>query len=537
MQKFSVIDIGGQSVRLAVFDKRMSLLWLEKIPISTTISTKQSATFIEHDPDELITACRDLLSLCGRWSSTALSSFALATQRSSIICWDRSNGSALSNIISWQDTRATHLLNEVILQASVSESLSVRKIRQNIKKATGLYPSPHYGASKMSSTLLQMNLSFNNISAQNLLARKVTITPLISWMMAQVQVSIGFSVSHFGSRQKIHVIVDEGHAQRTMLWNIHDHQWDSKLLKDFKIPVEILPQVTCNLIKPCYFNAADKIRCELMIGDQAAALFANGLPHTDVCYINTGTGAFVLLPYDSSFTIPEELLDTIIYKDDSITLNAIEATINGAGSALLYCDQVTGVSQAQRPLYNMLEGLSNNACFLNGVGGLASPWWEPDFQSKFINCCSIFEKYQAVYESILFLIKKNFDCINKAVESTVLGTKAVDSDAVKAINKVVVSGGLSLDVRFCKALATLLKPPVYRNNIHEATVKGAAYILAHRECDKAGRLRLIADHYSDDEAISNLTLVNPLHDSEPLIRRYHFWDAAMGQAMARFERV
>ncbi len=524
MQKFSVIDIGGQSVRLAVFDKCMSLLWLEKV----LISVEHSGASVQHDPGELINACYDLVGLCRRWSMAAVSSLALATQRSSIICWNRSDGSALSKIISWQDTCASQLLDEVIQQAGIDESLSVSQIRQNIKGATGLYPSPHYGASKISSILQEMNLSLQQLNKQNILTENIAITPLPSWIMAQVQASAGFTANPSGFGKKINVIVDEGHAQRTLLWNINDHQWDLKLLKNFKIPVAILPQVTTNLIKPCFFNEDDNIRCELMIGDQPAALFANGLPRTNVCYINTGTGAFVLLPYNLSaaVTVPAELLDTIIYRDDSTSLNAIEATINGAGSALTYCDQVTGLDQSQRPLYGALAELDQNACFLNGIGGLASPWWKSDFQSKFLNCGSVFKKYQAVYESILFLIKKNFDCINKAVESN-----AVESKAVKSIDKVIVSGGLSLDLAFCEALAALLKIPVYRSDVHEATVKGAAYILAHRECDHRNTSRLVNNPHLSDIEFTHLTLIKSMQNSGELIMRYHCWVAAMVQAV------
>ena len=61
----------------------------------------------------------------------------LATQRSSVICWDRDDVRPLSNVISWQDRRAAKWL-EGFAQAG-----------ERVHAITGLVLSPHYGVSKL----------------------------------------------------------------------------------------------------------------------------------------------------------------------------------------------------------------------------------------------------------------------------------------------------------------------------------------------------------------------------------------------------
>jgi glycerol kinase len=61
----------------------------------------------------------------------------LATQRSTICCWDRNDGTPLSPALSWQDRR-----NAVLLER-------MRHLAGRVREITGLPLSPHYGASKL----------------------------------------------------------------------------------------------------------------------------------------------------------------------------------------------------------------------------------------------------------------------------------------------------------------------------------------------------------------------------------------------------
>ena len=67
-----------------------------------------------------------------------ISCAGLASQRSNAVCWDRVTGRALSPIFSWQDRRAHAWIAS--LEAAHGDA---------VHRKTGLYLSPHYGASKL----------------------------------------------------------------------------------------------------------------------------------------------------------------------------------------------------------------------------------------------------------------------------------------------------------------------------------------------------------------------------------------------------
>ena len=503
-----MFDVGGQSVRLAVLDEHSNILWRRKQSIKTVYPDDVS---VEHDPDEIINACHSLLDSV-QCLEYIIESVALATQRSSIICWDKVDGKAFGNIISWQDTRADKLLSEIITQSSREESVDSRSIEQDIRNITGLYPSAHYGASKMLFCLnaIKKNSADSSIHEAKT-KRRLVITPLASWIFAQLQLPTTDK-----SKAVRQIMIDEGQAQRTLLWNIEKREWDVKMLQRFSIKPEILPKVSDNLIRPIALASRKLAHCELIIGDQAAAIFAHGMPNVNTCYINAGTGAFLLLPYilPAKLDIPQALLNSIVYRDSKIKINAVEATINGAASALVWCDRETGTDSQSRPEY-LYTSVALDTCFLNGVSGLAAPWWKPDFQSRFINADTVQEKYQTVYESILFLIKKNFEMMVGAGFN---------------VERVIFSGGLSLEAKFAQALASLLQRPVYCDSDHEATLKGAGYILANMRSDNGGDSdsNLNECYALEKNRLERIEPENIQHEiAASLHKRYQFWDRNM----------
>ena len=100
--------------------------------------------------------------------------------------------------------------------------------------------------------------------------------------------------------------------------------------------------------------------------------------------------------------------------------------------------------------------------FLNGVSGLASPYWREDFASRFIGTGDAGKKLTAVLESVLFLLQVNLNQI------------AISSDP----QSIVISGGLANNDHVCQGLADLSGLPVIRPDEAEATARGLAFLTA-----------------------------------------------------------
>jgi glycerol kinase len=101
--------------------------------------------------------------------------------------------------------------------------------------------------------------------------------------------------------------------------------------------------------------------------------------------------------------------------------------------------------------------------FLNGVSGLASPFWKPDFESRFVGDGTELQQCRAVLESVAFLIKANLDEMDRHRP---------------APERLVASGGLAENRLLCRMLACLSGAPVDRGSDREATSRGLAFLVA-----------------------------------------------------------
>src|SRR6266849_3177653 len=131
---YLAIDQGGHASRAYVFDHAGGLLAKGTKDVAVA---HRHADWVEQDPEEVVVSIRiavdEAVRVLGARAED-ITAIGLATQRSSIVCWDTRSGQALSPVISWQDRRAHAWLAQFSAQA------------EEIHKITGLFLSPHYGA-------------------------------------------------------------------------------------------------------------------------------------------------------------------------------------------------------------------------------------------------------------------------------------------------------------------------------------------------------------------------------------------------------
>ncbi len=455
------LDQGGGSSRAIAFDGRGEIVASAARPVA---EQRTGTDRVEQDPEELVGSLKDAVAECtGLLGARArdLVAVGLATQRSSLVCWDRTNGAALSPVISWQDRRASQWLDALALDPA------------EIRARTGLYVSPHYGASKMRWCLDHLP-AVRAARAAGTLA----IGPLASFLALRLLRERPF-------------VVDPANASRTLLWNIHTSDWDPVLCERFGVPIDVLPR--CVPTRHA-FGSIDGVPLEVVNGDQSAATFASGEPRTDTVYVNIGTGAFVQRPIaaDRAAVALPRLLHSVILRDASRTLTVIEGTINGAGSA------IDGI---RAELDFALESSIEPPLYLNGVSGLAAPFWSPNFRSRFIGEGTPHERLAAVGESIVFLIRAILDEM-----ATELAPPA----------RLSISGGFARVDGLCQRIADLSGLPVERSLVHEATARGLARLLAHGFANER-----------DEAADLFETRANPA-----LLDRFQRWTAEMHRALA-----
>ena len=436
------LDQGGHASRAIVFDGYGQM----HAQAFCDIDTRRDGIRVEHDPEELLTSLRraatEAIAQLGS-SSVYLVAAGLATQRSSIMCWERDSGVALAPVISWQDTRAAQWLEKF-----ADEQARVHSI-------TGLVLSPHYGVSKLRWCLDNLP-AVKNAREQG----KLVFGPLASFLACRLS-------------DQAPLFADPANASRTLLWDRRTRDWSPELLQLFSVPRECLPSSVAS--KYDWGNLQlDDLRLPLAIvtGDQSAALFAFGDPNPATVYTNMGTGAFLQRAADSALEDSGRLLASVVYQDEFSSTSVIEATVNGAGSAINEIASELDIDSAELKAGSggWLENFSGQLLFLNAVSGLGSPWWRADAQSRFVpldggaaSAASSADKIAAVLESIVFLIATNLTAM------TALQGKP---------GRLLITGGLGAVDPLLQRLANVSGMPVERARSTEATARGLACLLA-----------------------------------------------------------
>ena len=427
------LDQGGHASRALVFDRRGVV---QASSLREVAVREPQPAWVEQDPEELVaslqTAMDAAVTSLGARAGQVVNA-GIATQRSSIVCWDRQTGEALSPVISWQDRRARRWLGQFSAQAP------------EVHRRTGLMLSPHYGASK-----LRWCLDHLPAVATAQRAGRLAMGPLASFLLFRLLDEKPF-------------VADPANAARTLLWNLRTLDWDPWLLELFGVPVEALPRCV-----PTHHGFGtlrvheQRLPLTIATGDQSAALFALGAPAPDTVYVNLGTGAFM----QRAFPQPPDvagLLTSVVYRDEGRSYYVLEGTVNGAGAALRWAEQEWGLEDVEAQLPGWLAREGDIPLFLNGVAGLGAPFWVADFPSRLIGSGEPWQKTCAVVESIVFLLQTNLERLR---------------GLPPAPARIIATGGLARLDGLCQRLADLSGLPVHRPAEHEATARGTAYLLA-----------------------------------------------------------
>lgn len=443
---YLAIDQGGQSTRVALYDTQGQQLACFSAPSEThSYTDPDGGICVEQDPLEILAGVRSGLVRVAKFLGddvVRIKAAGFAGQGSSMLCWHRQTGAALSPVLSWQDRRAAAELNELPLDQS------------QVQKRTGLRISPHYGASKMRWCL-------DHLPAVQAADKTgdACIGPIASylfWHLLTDQTSA-----------KVHSI-DPGHAQRTLLWNLADNNWDQHLLETFAIASQQLP--VCRWHNSHFgdllvgTHAVPLTTCQR---DQGASLFARAMPEAAACYVNIGTGAFIQR-ISENLLAPEGLLVSPLWFPEPTKqvarIYAWEATVNGAAAALDWLAEQTGLTDVKPADIEQALVLNPEqpVYLLNAQGGLSAPYWRTDLTSRFSNELTAQEKILAWAESVVFQIAINIKLMQNAGK----------------MQKIYSSGGISKAAGVCQRLADLTGLEIYRSENADATLQGIAYTAA-----------------------------------------------------------
>jgi len=432
------IDQGTQSSRAILFNQHGEI----EASAQVAVSLVRDGDHCEQDGNEILDSLSTVIAsvieqigddpaVCG-----GIKAAGLATQRSSVIAWDGETGQPLSPLLSWSDRRGEEFI------------ASIREQEPLIRSRTGLPLTAYYGGSKIRWLLTQSEAVRRARQQQRL-----RIGPLASFLL-------------FNLLRDAPYVVDHANALRTQLFNLHHLRWDDELLDLYSVPRHLLPEA-----RPTH---ADYGRLKLgnipivaVNGDQTAALLTAHPGGENGALVNVGSGAFILQSTGKRLLHSGNLLTGLFRSSSEHTEYLLEGTVNGAGAALQWLNQQMPGGEGI-DLDHALEKPFSDTIFINGIGGLGSPFWKTinsGFWSIGRECMindlnTIDDNLQGlVAESILFLIQANIDAMLE------LG---------RELHQLTITGGAARYDGFCQRLADLSGLEVERPQIVEATARGIA---------------------------------------------------------------
>lgn len=427
------LDVGTLSVRASVYDYEGNLIVFSDKDIALN---QISRSKVEQDPLEMITAVNHVMQQVLTnpiVQQEGIACAGLASQRSSVVAWNKVTGKQLSPVLSWQDRRAESYLKPLASKGTA------------IKKKSGLFLSPHYGASK-----LRWMLDNYPALERPLQDKELVFGPLAAYII-------------FNLIEGQSCIVDHVNASRTQLVDLKKHEWSTELLAQFRIQRDLLPD--CQPTQS-YFGLirGTTIPLTAVNGDQNAAIHGPGKLDDGTLVVNVGTGAFVLLSTGEKLIHHPSLLSSIANSSEKHVSYLLEGTVNGAGAALKWASDQWDMPDLYQKIGSWLDEVETPDVFINTIGGLGSPFWRSEQNPYFLGDGSISEKAVAIVESILFLLTINLEAMSNTGQS---------------IKRIRITGGLSALDGLCQRLANLTQLLVLRPQIKQATSQGIAWLAAN----------------------------------------------------------
>ena len=374
----------------------------------------------------------------------ALAAIGVTNQRETTVLWDRETGAPVGNAIVWQDRRT----------AETTRALAQAGLEPAIAAKTGLLLDPYFSASKLAWLLDHAPGARARAEAGSLAFG--TIDSFLVWRL---------------TNGAVHA-TDATNASRTSLYDIVRNDWDDDLLRIFRAPRAVLPEVRDTAadygIAPAAIFGAQAPICAV-VGDQQSATVGQACFAPGDVKCTYGTGAFLLLNTGSTLVRSQtRLLGTIAYRLKGATCYALEGSVLSAGATITWLRDALGMISEPAEVEALARATKDNGgvVLVPAFAGLGAPHWDADARGALIG---------------LTRGAGRAEIARAALESTVYQTcdlvQAMAADGL-APRTLKVDGGMARSDWLLQDLADMTALDVVRPAMTETTAFGAAALAA-----------------------------------------------------------
>jgi len=215
------LDQGTTSSRALLFDRSGAIVSVDQYEFPQSFP---KPGWVEHDPFEIwdsqLRAARGALEKAGV-AASQLAAIGITNQRETTVVWDRRTGEPIHPAIVWQSRQT----------AAICDELRSRGLEDEVRKRTGLVIDAYFSATKVRFILDAVD------GAQQRAERgELAFGTIDSWLLYKL------------SGGRVHA-TEVSNASRTLIYNIHECQWDELLLGELRIPRAMLPEVRLDALR------------------------------------------------------------------------------------------------------------------------------------------------------------------------------------------------------------------------------------------------------------------------------------------------
>lgn len=404
------------------------------------------AGWVEHNPEKIWKSV--LVSIKNVFKKSKIKpseiiSIGITNQRETCLVWDKNTGKPIYNAIVWQCRRTT----------DACQKLKKKNLEKVVQKKTGLLLDPYFSATKIDWILKNKG---KKSKVKDYLAGN--IDAYMVWKLTNKK-------SHF---------TDVTNASRTSLMNLDTLDWDQELLKIFKVPKSILPEIKNSNdlfgVTSGVPGLPNGIPIYGVIGDQQSALFGQTAFKSGEAKCTYGTGSFILMNSGTKKVISKQkLLTTVAWKlkGEKKATYALEGGAFICGAAVQWLRDEMGFIKSSSEVEKLANSVKDTlgVQFVPALAGLGAPFWQPEARGIITGLTRGVKKAHLARATLEAMALQNVDILT-----------AMEKDLGKKLKNLRVDGGAAANNLLLQMQADFLGASIYRPKLTETTVAGAAFM-------------------------------------------------------------
>jgi len=435
------LDQGTTSSRALLFDGRGRVVAVDQHEFPQHFPRPG---WVEHDAEDIwqsqLRAARGVLERAGA-SADDLAAVGITNQRETTVVWDRTTGEPIHRAVVWQSRQT----------AGLCEELRARGLQDEVRARTGLLIDAYFSGTKIRFILDAVP------GAQERAERgELCFGTVDTWLLWKLTGGRVFATEY-------------SNASRTLVYNVHELDWDDLLLSELGIPRAMLPEVrdssgVFGRVEARWLGG--EVPVAGVAGDQQAALFGQGCLAPGQAKNTYGTGSFLLMNTGTEApTSRTGLLTTLAWGREGRVEYALEGSIFVTGAAVQWLRDGLGLVQDAAETEAAARSVpdTGGVVLVPAFAGLGAPYWDERARGALVGLTRGTTRehvIRATLEAIAYQTRDVVECVIR--------------DSGIPLSELKVDGGASRNDFLMQFQADVLGTPVWRPEMTETTALGAA---------------------------------------------------------------